>query len=135
LSKPNNGEKISLGTVSYFRARNRNRVHDLVLEAFEESGITQAEIARRLGKRPDVICRLIGAPGNWTLDTVSDLLLAIGGYEVAYAPANPFDEAPQNFTQPEWLSVDTALLTGQRQPTTSSSSSSMTLQSKSFEPA
>ena len=94
---------ISLGTLTYFRERNRNRVHDLVLTAFEKSGITQAEIARRLSKRPDVVCRLIGAPGNWTLDTVSDLLLAIGGLEPDYSYSSPFDSHPKNYSKPSWL--------------------------------
>lgn len=100
LCKPEGGKRIPAGTLAYFRARNRNRLYDLVLEAFGESGLTQAELARRLGKRPEVVCRLLGAPGNWTLDTVSDLLFAIGGYEPDYSLARPFDAPARNFREP-----------------------------------
>src|SRR5947209_2537173 len=31
---------------------------------------------------PEVITRLLGAPGNWTLETISDLLLGIAGEEL-----------------------------------------------------
>lgn len=73
--------KLSKKAVGYFRARLRNRVHQLILGKYlklEASGLARAEIARRIYKRPEQITRLLGAPGNWTLDTVSDLLLAMG---------------------------------------------------------
>lgn len=103
LSKPESDARIPLGTIAYFRERNRNRVHDMVLKAFKESGLTQAQLARRLGKRTDVVCRWLGAPGNWTLDTVSDLLLAIEGQELNYSLSRPFDGPVQNYREPEWL--------------------------------
>lgn len=73
--------QLSRKQVGYYRARLRNRVHQLVLGQFlklQANGLTRAEIARRLRKRPEVITRLLGAPGNWTLDTLSDLLLGMG---------------------------------------------------------
>ena len=73
---------LSPGTLSYFRERLRNRLHQLVLREFmrrENAGeLTRADLARRLSKRPEQITRWLGAPGNWTLDTVSDLLLGMG---------------------------------------------------------
>ena len=79
------GDKIPVGTLSYFRERFRDRLYDLVMEEFlkqdAETGLTRAEVARRIGRRPEQITRWFGAPGNWTLETVSDLLLAIAKSE------------------------------------------------------
>lgn len=76
------GEKIPLGKLAYFRERLRNRLYDLVLTEFLEQektrNLTRADVARRIGRRPEQITRWFGAPGNWTIDTVSDLMLAMG---------------------------------------------------------
>jgi hypothetical protein len=64
----------------------------VVLEAFEKADITKAELAHRLGKGSDRIAHLLGAPGNWTLDTISDLLFAINGSELTYNCASVLDE-------------------------------------------
>lgn len=85
LSEILSGDEIPLGTLSYFRERFRDRLYDLVMEEFlkqdAETGLTRAEVARRIGRRPEQITRWFGAPGNWTLETVSDLLLAIAKAE------------------------------------------------------
>jgi hypothetical protein len=59
-----------------------------------------------MGKRAEQVNRLLGAPGNWTLDTVSDLLFSISGAEVVYGVQYPLKEPPRNFRQPEWLIND-----------------------------
>jgi hypothetical protein len=69
-------------TLIYFRERFRRRLHQLILEEFvrlEAAGISRAHLARRINRKPEQITRWLAAPGNWTLDTVSDLLLAMGG--------------------------------------------------------
>ncbi len=85
LSEVLDGEKIPLGTLSYFRERFRDRLYDLVTEEFlkqeREGNLTRAEVARRIGRRPEQITRWLAAPGNWTLETVSDLLLAVARSE------------------------------------------------------
>jgi hypothetical protein len=103
MFKPNANEKVPDWTLAFFRQRNKNRIHDLVIKSMKKFGISQAELARRLGRRPDVVCRWIGAPGNWTLDTVSDLLFAISGLEVAYEVGSPLDGPTRNFESPDWL--------------------------------
>ena len=86
-------EPIPLWQLAYFQARNRSRVHELVLNEFRRSGISQADLARRMHKRPEVVSRLLGAPGNWGLDTISDLLFAISGGEHIWEINYPFDNA------------------------------------------
>lgn len=75
-------ESIPIGKLAYFRGRLSNRIHELVLEAFAHleaaGGITRADLARRIGKKPEQITRWLGNPGNWESDTVSDLLLGMG---------------------------------------------------------
>lgn len=64
--------------LAYFRRRLRLHLHELVVGKFyQQESMTQRDLANRIGKTPDVVNRLLGAPGNWTLDTVSDLLIAM----------------------------------------------------------
>ena len=84
-------EPLSVADIAYFRERLRNRVHDAVLSFFlaqsKDTGISKALVAKRLGKRPEQITRYLASPGNWTLDTVSDLLLALNAEpEISVSP-------------------------------------------------
>jgi hypothetical protein len=78
----------------------------LVMREFKKAGISRATLARRLGKRPEQVSRLLGGPGNWTLDTVSDLLFAINGAEPEYATRYPFEEPPQKWPDDEIFQFD-----------------------------
>jgi hypothetical protein len=75
-------EKPTLRDVFYHRARLQNNIYHDVLERFaemaEESGFTKKQLAVASGKDAAQITRLFAEPGNWTLATVSDLLLAMG---------------------------------------------------------
>ncbi|MCJ2067987.1 helix-turn-helix domain-containing protein [Methylobacterium sp. J-030] len=69
----------------YFQDRLRSRLYDLVIGEFEQAridGLTQAKLARRLGKKPEQIHKWLSSPGNWTLNTVSNLLLGISSTEL-----------------------------------------------------
>lgn len=92
---------FSAGTLAYYQARTRNRLYDLVLSKFREAerleGLTRAELARRTGKRPEVITRLLRGPGNWTIDTASDLLMGIAGEELTMKSVSPLAGARRNF--------------------------------------
>lgn len=84
-SNDHSAEKISSADLAYFQDRLRSRLYDLVLTEFEnarEIGLTQAMLARRLGKRPEQINRWLSSPGNWTLETVSNLLIGISNSEL-----------------------------------------------------
>jgi hypothetical protein len=98
---------VSAGTLGYIRARNRQRAYDLVIREFKKSGLTQVQLAARLGKSADIVCRLLSRPGNWELNTFSDLMFAISGSVPAFEPRYPLDAstitkqtASSNFTIP-----------------------------------
>ena len=82
LSEIIEGARIPEEKLAYFRSRLKNRLHAMVLFQFvsleRDRNFTKAELARRLGKKPEQITRWLGAPGNWTIDTISDLLLGMG---------------------------------------------------------
>lgn len=81
ICDPASDEKIAEKYLQYFAARCQNEVHDLVLKSYSDAlqrGVSRADIAKRLDKRPEQITRWLGSPGNWTLETVSNLLLALG---------------------------------------------------------
>jgi len=61
LTPPRDGQKTPFVTLAYFRQRQRNRLFDLVHAEFRKSGLTQAELARRMGRRSEVVCRMLGA--------------------------------------------------------------------------
>ena len=82
LSDVTSGEQIPAGKLAYFQARLSNLLHEAVLTQFtkleKDKGFTRADLARRIGRKPEQVTRWFGSPGNWTLETVSDLLLAMG---------------------------------------------------------
>jgi hypothetical protein len=75
------GDPIPAGKLSYFRTQLRYDLHEAILREFlrqEDSvGLTQADLARRIHRKASQVSKLLGAPGNWTINTVSDLLLGM----------------------------------------------------------
>lgn len=109
LSKPTGSDQVPAGTLSYMRARLRLRFHSLILKEFAGSGLSQADLARRLGKKPELVCRWLAAPVNFRLSTLSDLLFAINGGEMVDEIQYPLDQAARNDSLPEWLTDDTGI--------------------------
>jgi transcriptional regulator with XRE-family HTH domain len=81
LSEVERGKPISLRTRAFYRRRLQNRIHRLVAEAFRKqakaTGLTQKQLAERIGSRPEQVNRWLGLAGNLTLNTLSDLLLGM----------------------------------------------------------
>lgn len=103
--RPTGEEPVAIDTLGYFRRRNKLRMYDVVMREFKKSGISKATLARRLRKAPEVVNRLLSGPGNWTLDTVSDLMFAISGAEITYSAGAPLPNY-SNRGGPAWLGKD-----------------------------
>jgi hypothetical protein len=103
LSKPEGRERIPQPNLAYLQTRNRLHLFRLVHEAFQKSGLSQADLASRLGKGTDRICKILGSPGNWTADTASDLIFAITGGVLKYSISYPLDRPKRNDIRPEWV--------------------------------
>lgn len=94
--------------LSYLQERFRNRLYDLIVGEFlkhnaENPLFTQAALARRIGSRPDVVNRWLSSPGNWTTDTISNLLAGICGAELGITIDKLYERPTHNYTRPEWL--------------------------------
>lgn len=111
LNRPDHPERTSLDAEAYMRSRNQSLAHQMILAEFRKSGISQAELAKRTGKGPDIISRLIGRPGNWTLNTLSDLLFAMSAAAPSYSVSYPLSVTPANQTRPAWADQDLEKLT------------------------
>ena len=76
-----NDSTLNASDLSYFRAKTRKNVHNVVLQRFVELSdageMSRAKLADRLDVSRSQITRWLSSPGNWTLDTLSDLLLAM----------------------------------------------------------
>lgn len=96
LSEPVGDNPVSDRTFGYVSAYTRQELHGLVLKAFREAGISQVTLAKRMGKRPEQISRLLAAPGNWTIDTAAELLFAIDGSLTRIERRWPLKETPTN---------------------------------------
>lgn len=116
LRKPTGVAKVPSPVFAYLQTRNRLHAFNRVQREFEKSGISKADLAKRMGKGADRISHLLGAPGNWTLDTVSDLLFALTGAELTYAVTYPTEKPARNATKPDWFLDDTSLDARAQQP-------------------
>ncbi len=90
--------------VFYYRKRLKNRIFARLSAFFaeesERTGITKSDIAARLKKDPAQITRWLSGPSNLTLDTLSDLLLALDA-EVETPRIVRFEDRPEaNYIHP-----------------------------------
>jgi transcriptional regulator with XRE-family HTH domain len=95
------GPRIPAAKLAYFQERLRGRIFAFILGRFleeQKNGLTQAKLARRIGKTSDLINRWLGAPSNLTVDTISDLLIGIGAEELNLSSASLLNRAPVNYS-------------------------------------
>ena len=73
--------QLPLKNIAYFQQRLKNRIYEAIIDLFVQQangkGLTKKDIAEKLGKDPALVNRWLAAPSNWSLETVSDLLLAM----------------------------------------------------------
>jgi hypothetical protein len=101
------GGVISPDKLGYLHARTAYACYDFVLRKFlwasQHENLTKADLARRIGKSPAVVNRLLASPGNWTLETLSSLLAGICAEEFVPSSKSLLGRQPRNFTEPDWL--------------------------------
>jgi len=107
FSEITNGENPSAGTLAYFETRTMHDWYDFVISKFleeERAGrLTRAQLARRIKKSPAVMSRLLAAPSNWTLATLSNLLIGIAAEE-SVPNSRSAMRPPQN-AYPDWAKM------------------------------
>src|SRR5277367_1949063 len=69
---------IPRATLAELGFRLEKRIHSMILDAFNRSGLSQKELAERLGWDTARVSRCLGFAGNLTIETISALLAAIG---------------------------------------------------------
>lgn len=95
---------LSEDTIKYFNHGLRNRVYGELIKAFAEAVTknngTRKGLAKRVDMDPSQVTRLLAAPSNLTLDTISTFLLGIGA-ELETEAVFQKDRAAANFSH--WL--------------------------------
>jgi transcriptional regulator with XRE-family HTH domain len=88
---------------AYYRKRQQNRVHGELAAYFADEAaagrITKSKLAERLGKDPAQITRWLSEASNLELDTISDILLAMGA-EMDHHVVRFSDRAKQTYIHP-----------------------------------
>ena len=95
--------RVSDATFAYLGQRAKNVCYDFVMKKFLSSGLTKAELARRLGSRPDRVSHILASPANWTIRTMAELLAAISEEEFVPHSVKLAGRAPRNISQADLL--------------------------------
>ena len=101
LSAGHSGAPISAPARAYFQQRLQNRIFNFLINRLEDErklGLTQAALARRIGKKPDIISRWLSSPSNLTLDTISDLLIGMSAEELVPTGSSPLGRVKHNYS-------------------------------------
>lgn len=100
-------EPLSEYARAYIGARAKSEFYDYVLRKFEHessvSGLTKSKLAERLGYDPARVSRLLAAPGNWTIETIAELLAGICREKISPNSTPMLDHIVRNFSQSDWV--------------------------------
>ena len=99
LSKPEGDTKLRRPTLAYVMKRGRQQAYNLIVSEFKKSGISQATLARRLGKGTDQVSRLLRRPSNIEIDTLAAVLFALTGGLVTYDQVCPSQGSDLKFEE------------------------------------
>jgi transcriptional regulator with XRE-family HTH domain len=100
LEAGHDGPEIPESKRLYFQRRLRDRFFDFLRERFEReeaNGLTQAKLARRIGKSPEVINRWLNASSNLTLDSISDLMIGVAAEEPEFDGKSLLNRPDSNY--------------------------------------
>jgi transcriptional regulator with XRE-family HTH domain len=118
LEAGHDGPEIPEAKRVHFQRRLRDQFFDFLRERFEReesNGLTQAKLARRIGKSPEVISRWLNAPSNLTLDSISDLMLGVAAEEPEFDGKSLLNRSASNYTHlAEFDNQDSKLLNAAR---------------------
>lgn len=103
LAEPVDDAVIDQFTMSYMKGLARDRAHQLLLDAFIESGLTKTELAKRLGADKSRVSRILSYAGNITIDTIGEFLFAIDGSTPQIDRCWPLRDGATNQTHPIWF--------------------------------
>ena len=96
-------KELSKRDVAYYRRRQQNRVFASIAALFaeeaEKGNITKKDLAEILGRDPAQVTRWLSEPRNFELDTISDILLAMGA-EMDWSAVRFADRPKANFAHP-----------------------------------
>lgn len=95
--------RISDSTFAYLGQRAKNLCYDFVMKKFLASGLSKADLARRMGKSPDRVNHMLATPANWTIRTIVELLAAISEEEFVPHSEKLAGRPPKNMTQADLL--------------------------------
>lgn len=97
--------RIGPATLAYLAQRAQNNCYDYVMKRFLASGISKADLARRVGKGQDGINKTLATPANWTIKTMAELLAGISEEEFMPNSLKLADRAPRNVSQATLLGI------------------------------
>lgn len=103
LSEPHGDEEIDRFNLSYMAGLARDRVHQMLLSAFIESGLTKSQLAKRLGMDRSRLSRIINTSSNITVETLGEVMFAIDGSCPKVERHWPMRESHLNMVEPIWL--------------------------------
>ncbi|QMV02549.1 helix-turn-helix domain-containing protein [Devosia sp. D6-9] len=102
-SEPNGDEEIDRFTLSYMAGLARDRIHQMILGAFVESGLTKSQLARRLGMDKSRLSRILNTSSNITAETLGEVMFAIDGSCPKVERHWPMRDQRLNMVEPVWL--------------------------------
>lgn len=92
-------KRIPPSSLAYLSQRARNNCYHFVMKRFEASGLSKADLGRRIGKGQDQINHVLASPGNWTIRTLAELLAGIGDEEFIPSALSLHGRPPRNMSQ------------------------------------
>ena len=96
ISQELDADTISAGALAYIGQRAKNSYYHFVMSKFRECDMTQAKLARKIGKNPAQMNRILASPGNWTIETIAVLLAGICSEEVTPSSTPFAGRRPRN---------------------------------------